>query len=287
LTNLYHQLKGLAETNNTPAYLKKWEKAEQEFFSVQKHLTTIWGCDFYEKKWKPLYLKDSSNTKQNQKILEVLGRTCGKEHPFYVQVALRQEYLEVMTCHYVLPLSIYQQGNYLESHARYFLKKGDALQYRTYRDKAFKLYEEAINHKDSTLTPKETAELAYRIAYEAYQKDDFPKARKWCRTASFHQPNWGAPYILVGNLYANSYSKCAANNSHGLDGQIVIWVALDEWRKAKKVDSSVQEKVNKTIKRYQKYLPVYEELFQQSLDIGTPYTVGCWIQQKTTIQVAK
>lgn len=287
LTNLYHQLKGLAETNNTPAYLKKWKKAEQEFLSIQKQLNTIWGCDFYENKWKPLYLKDSSNINQNKKILEVLGRTCGKERPFYVQVALRQEYLEVMICHDVRPLSIHQQGNYLESRARYFLKKSDSLQYRTYRDKAFKLYEEAINQKDSTLTPKETAELAYRIAYEAYQKDDFPKARKWCRTASLHQPNWGDPYILVGNLYASSYSKCASNNPHGLDGQIVVWVALDEWRKAKKVDPSVQEKVNKTIKRYQKYLPELQDIFQHPLDIGAPYMVGCWIQQKTTIQVAK
>ena len=287
LTNVYYQLKKLAETNNTRAYLKKWEKAEQEFLRIQKHLNTIWGCAFYEKKWKPLYLKDSNNVQQNKKILDILSRTCGKERPFYIQVALRQEYLEVMTCHYVRPLSIHQQGNYQESRARCFLKKGDSLQYRTYRDKAFQLYEKAINNKDSILTSKETAELAYRIAYEAYQKDDFPKARKWCRTASLHQPNWGDPYVLVGNLYANSYSRCVSNNPHALDGNIVVWVALDEWRKAKKVDPSVQEKVNKTIKRYQRYLPVYEELFQQSLDIGAPYTVGCWIQQKTTIQVSK
>jgi hypothetical protein len=286
LTNLYHQLKKLAETNNTPAYLKKWKKAEQEFLRIQEPLNTIWGCDFYEEQWKPFYLKDSSNLKQNQEILKVLGRTCGKERPFYVQVALRQEYLKVMTCHNVRPLSVHQQGRYQENRARYFLKNGDSLQYRTYRDKAFVFYEEAIDNKGSTLTAKETAELAYRIAYEAYRKDDFPKARKWCRTASLHQPNWGNPYILVGNLYASSYSKCASNNPHGLDGQIVVWVALDEWRKAKKVDPSVQEKVNKTIKRYQKYLPELKDIFQHPLDIGAPYTVGCWIQQKTTIQIA-
>lgn len=285
LTNLYHQLKELAETNSTPAYLEKWAKAEQEFLRVQEQLNSIWGCDFYEEQWKPRYLKDSNNVKQNKEILEVLGKKCGQENPFYLQVAYHQEYLETMTCTlYGPPLSIHQQGSYQEKRARYFLKNGDSLQYKTYRDKAFVLYEEAINKKDSTLSAKESADLAYRIAYEAFQKDDFPKARKWCRTASSFQPNWGAPYILVGTLYASSYSKCAANN---LDGKPVIWVALDEWRKAKKVDPSVAEKVNKKIKRYQKYLPDYNYLFQCTLEIGTPYMVGCWIQQKTTIQVIK
>jgi tetratricopeptide (TPR) repeat protein len=288
LTNLYHQLKELAEHNNTPAYLEKWKKAEQEFLRTQKYLTSIWGCDFYEDYWKPLYLKDSNNTDQNKEILTVLARTCAKDRPFYWRVARHQEYLQVMVCHLPrIPSSIHEQGQYQEMRARYFLKNGDTLQYETYRGKAFELYEEAIHKKDSTLTTKETAELAYRIAYEAFREDNFPKARKWCRTASAYQPNWGEPYILVGNLYASSYSKCASNNPHNLDGKIVIWVALDEWHKAKRVDPSVEEKVNKSIHIYQKHLPVYDHIFQKSLDIGASYTVGCWIQQKTKIQVIK
>lgn len=288
LTNLYHQLKELAETKNTAPYLEKWAKAEQEFLRVQEHLNSIWGCDFYVEQYKPMYFKDSNNIEQNKEILEVLGKKCGQENPFYLQVAYRQEYLTVMTCTlYGPPLSIHQQGQYQENRARYFLKKGDSLQYKTYRDKAFEFYEEAIHKNDSTLSAKESAELAYRIAYEAFQKDDFPKARKWCRTASSFQPNWGEPYILVGNLYASSYSKCASNNPHNLDGKVVVWVALDEWKKAKRIDPSIEEKVNKRIHTYQKYLPPYNHIFQKTLTIGAPYTVGCWIQQKTTIQVIK
>jgi hypothetical protein len=82
LTNLYHQLKKLAEANNTPVYLEKWKKAEQEFLRIQDHLNTIWDCAFYEDKWKPLYLTDSNNTTQNREILKVIGRTCGKKTPF-------------------------------------------------------------------------------------------------------------------------------------------------------------------------------------------------------------
>lgn len=288
LTNLYHQLKALAEHNNTPAYLEKWEKAEQEFLRTQKHLTSIWGCDFYVDQWKPLYLKDSNNTDQNKEILKVLARTCAKDRPFYWRVARHQEYLQVMVCHLPrTPSSIHEQGKHQEIRARFFLKKGDSTQYTIYRNKAFEFYEEAINKKDSTLSAKESAELSYRIAYEAYQKDDFPKARKWCRTASSYQPNWGEPYILVGNLYASSYSQCASNNLYNLDGKIVVWVALDEWHKAKRVDPSVEEKVNKSIHIYQKHLPLYNYIFQKDLAIGAPYTVGCWIQQKTKIQVIK
>lgn len=284
LTNLYQQLKELAANNNTAIYLEKWEKAEQEFVAIQAHLTTIWGCDFYEDKWKPLYLKDSNNIIQNREILNVISRTCGKETAFYLQVAHRLEYLEFNYCG-SLDLSINEQGKHQEMRARYFLKNGDSLQYQTFRDKAFELYEAAIHSKDTTLTPKETAELAYRIAYEAYSKQDFPKARKWCRTASLHQPNWGEPYVLVGNMYASSYSTCARNNPNKFDGKVVIWVALDEWRKAIKIDPSLKEKVNKRIKRYQKYLPSSGDMFVYSLKEGEPYTVGCWIKQKTRIQV--
>lgn len=284
LTNLYHQLKELAETNNIPTYLKKWEKAEQEFLRIQETLNSIWDCAFYENYWKPLYWKDSNNIQQNEEMLKVLGKNCGRETPFYTQILRHQEYLKLMNCG-SLNLTTYQQGNHQEKRARYFLKNGDSLQYKIYREKAFELYEEAINNKNTTLTAKETAELAYRIAYEAYQKEDFSKSRKWCRTASLHQPNWGEPYILVGTLYASSYSRCTTGNPHDLDGKVAIWVALDEWRKAKKVDPNSKDKVNRKIKRYQKYLPPYKDVFIHSLKKGDAYTVGCWIQQKTTIQV--
>lgn len=286
LSDLYNQLKALAERNNTNIYLEKWKKAEQEFLRLQGQLTSIWDCSFFENSWKPLYLKDSNNITQNAKILNILKQKCGEESAFYQQVNAYQEYLKYYSCGPV-KMNFYQKGKYHEMLSRRFIKNGDTLQYDKNRATAFEFYEEALKTEDSTLNSKEKSELAYRIAYQAYQEKDFPKARKWCRTASKYQPNWGEPYLLVGTLYASSYNQCRNSSTASWDEKGIVWVALDEWRKAKKVDPSIRDTANKRIKKYQKYLPRYEDIFQNSLEIGTPYLVECWIQQKTTIQVVE
>lgn len=293
VTALYHQLKDLVDQNkNNPIYLEKWKKAEQEFLRIQDYLSTIWDCNFFENHWRPLYLQDSNNIKQNEEILSILEKKCGQNTKFYQLVQQQQQALQTqnsLSCTLFVPISElppYQQGMHYEMLSRKCLKNNDSLQYKTHRANAFALYEAAIVANDSTINSKEKAELAYRIAYEYFIHEAFPKAKKWCRIASVHQPKWGAPYILVGNLYINSYTTCKLSAPSTWEGNAVIWVALDEWRKAKKIDASVKEIANKRIQRYEKYLPSSEEVFQQTLQIGAPYFVDCWIQQKTTVQVA-
>ena len=91
-------------------------------------------------------------------------------------------------------------------------------------------------------------------------------------------PNWGEPYILIGQIYAESQNQC----SNITLPASVFWVAVDKFTEAKKVDPTVEEKANKLIITYSKYYPKKEDAFFQNVHEGDTYTVGCWINEKTT-----
>jgi len=113
----------------------------------------------------------------------------------------------------------------------------------------------------------------------------FSKAREYARKAIKLKPNWGAPYILIGKLYASSGPLCGPGT--GWDSQIVTWVAIDKWNKAKRVDPSVANEANRLIRQYSKYMPSKGDIFQRNLTEGGTYKVKCWIQETTTIRAAK
>ncbi len=113
---------------------------------------------------------------------------------------------------------------------------------------------------------------------------NFSKARKYARKAANVKPGWGEPYILIGKLYASSGPKCGSGT--GFKSQRVVWVAIDEWQKAKK-DPETRAEAQRQINKYSQYMPTKEDIFLRGLKVGDSYTVPCWINQKTVIRVAK
>lgn len=114
---------------------------------------------------------------------------------------------------------------------------------------------------------------------------DFPTSRKYARQAAELKPNWGEPYILIGKLYASSGPLCGPGT--GWDSQVVTWVAIDKFRYAKKIDSSVASEANKWINEYRKYMPSGEDIFvRTNINEGDSYRVGCWINETTTVRKA-
>lgn len=292
LTNLYYQLEELVNYNRQHnkekglIYQKKWEKAKEEFLKRQNDLDGIWGCDFFEKKWKSVYTVDSNQLEQNKTILKILKQKCGTSSLFYQRVEAHQTFLLLNTCKGIPidELSIYQQAICREKQADVFLKKGDTLQSEKYLSNAYELYHKALE-VDVTMDEEEKGTLYYRLAYQYFLEKNYIKSRQFCRQAARYRPDWGEPYLLVGNMYIGSIKKCKTEKLKNLNGKVVIWAALDEWKKAKQVDPSVASRATQNIKTYTKYLPLVEEVFQADLEIGAVYEVGCWIKQKTTVQV--
>lgn len=139
-------------------------------------------------------------------------------------------------------------------------------------------YKEAIDQASSN---DAKGQYAYRIANIYYRNlKRFSDARKWARDAANYKSGWGAPYVLIGYLYASSGPLCGPGT--GFDSQVVAWAAVDQWQRAKSVDPSVADQVNPLIGRYAAYYPSKEDGFMRGVTQGQKYTVGCWIGESTT-----
>lgn len=112
---------------------------------------------------------------------------------------------------------------------------------------------------------------------------NFVAARKYARDAAKFKSNWGEPYILIGKLYASSGPLCGPGR--GWDSQVVTWPAIDQFQYAKKIDPTVAGEANKWINTYSQYMPGREDIFQRGIKEGSSFTVGCWINEKTTVRV--
>jgi tetratricopeptide (TPR) repeat protein len=144
--------------------------------------------------------------------------------------------------------------------------------------KAMDYYQEAI---DSEEDPLKRADYYYQLAFIINARMNQPeKARSYAQEAIKLRPDWGEPYILIGDAYAAS-KDCFDDE---FEKTTIYWVAVDKFLKAKSVDSSVAEKADERIATYSRYFPDVETIFFYSLAEGDSYNVGCWINETTKVR---
>lgn len=158
----------------------------------------------------------------------------------------------------------------------------DALRNGEY-EKAIAYYEELLAN-ETDVDKKATYTLRISKVYYVHLRK-FSKSREYALKAAKLRPNWGEPYLVIGRLYASSGPLCGPGT--GFDSQVVVWVALDMWNKAKSVDPAAAPEANKFIRRYSQYMPNKEDIFIRSLKEGGTFKVPCWIQRNTVIRAAK
>ncbi|MEM6316739.1 MAG: tetratricopeptide repeat protein [Bacteroidota bacterium] len=149
--------------------------------------------------------------------------------------------------------------------------------------KAIDYYEQLIEEETDT-DKKATYTLRIAKVYYVHLKR-FSKAREYALKAAELKPDWGEPYLVIGRLYASSGPLCGPGT--GFDSQIVVWVALDMWNKAKSIDPAAAPEANKFIRRYAQYMPNKEDIFIRGLKEGSTFRVPCWIQRNTVVRAAK
>ncbi|HEC44409.1 MAG TPA: tetratricopeptide repeat protein [Bacteroides sp.] len=155
--------------------------------------------------------------------------------------------------------------------AKLFLTKEDYTKSMAY-------YEEAINSEEN---PDKKADYYYQLAFIINAKLEQPqKARSYALEAIKLRPDWGDPYILIGDAYVSA-KNCFDDE---FEKTTIYWVAVDKFAKAKSVDSAVAEKANNRISTYSKYFPDVETVFFYSLQEGDSYNVGCWINETTKVR---
>ena len=134
---------------------------------------------------------------------------------------------------------------------------------------------------DMSETDDEKAEYTMSIAKAHSYNKSYSNARTFALKAAALKSGWGEPYLLIGVCYAQSYSTCD-------DGELgrygVYWAAVDQYKKAKAVDASVAGVANKKIASISSRYPATKDVFFYGKKAGDSYTVGCWINESTTIK---
>ena len=145
-------------------------------------------------------------------------------------------------------------------------------------DKAISYFNQAI---ELYTTNEEKAQPYYFIATIETTRGSYSSARNHALAAARCNPKFGNPYILIGDMYRNSYNQFT-NGGEGVIAGAVYWVAEDKYNKAQAVDPSL---ANECAKKRGNLPKVNGKiLLENNLQPGQTYHVGGWINENTTVR---
>ncbi len=247
----------LAKNSDEPSFLKAKANIEIHFAKSGaadcEALTNLYSSKFEELKSDPEWLK---------KITNQLRRAGCSEGQLFSDAA------EAL-------FLINPDADAAHNLAAMFLNQEDFKQAGEYLKKAISLGQDS----------EELADMYYELALLTFnQFKDYQAACTLARKAIELRPNWGNPYLLVGQLYVAAREQVF---STPFDRSTVFWAAVDQFIKAKNRDPEVSSKANKLISQYSKHFPNNELVFFHTLKEGDPYKVGGWINENTTVRSSK
>ena len=199
--------------------------------------------------------EDPTNIEQNQKVLKVLNEADCTESDFYLEVAER----------------VYQNSPTHDAAYSIGMRKLANKEYSA----AKKYFDEAIELCSSGKCTKMEQYLR-RAGQVAVIQGQYSNARSYARRMLEVNPRSGDAYMLHGDAIAGSSKSC---DDGKLGSKAVFWLAVDYYKRARSVDSSVADKANQQIATYSQYFPDTETLFFQTLKEGQTYTVECFGEQ--------
>jgi hypothetical protein len=195
-----------------------------------------------------------------KKITALLDAKKCQEDPLYFETTKKLYELEPS------PASAYLIGKMLVNEGKY----SEAIEY----------LKEAEKLSDTNAIQK-----SYFYIAQSYRAlNNFPSARTYALKAAALNPSDGQPYLLIGDIYAESAKDCGNND---LTSRVAYWAAVDKYYKAKQVDPNLALEADKRIAAYSLYFPSISTVFFYSLKEGDNYRVECWINEDTRVRASK
>ncbi len=127
----------------------------------------------------------------------------------------------------------------------------------------------------------EKAKLLLFIAKLMKNKGRKSEARKYAYQALQARPSMGKAYLLIASLYASSAKACS--NGDVFTQRMIYQAALNKALKAKAIDPGISSLASKYIRNYKAKAPTTQDVFDQGLQSGTPFKIGCWIGETVNI----
>ena len=255
--DVYVQLSDIISYNidNNQKYLKNYQIAQK---SIEKMFAPYASCDDLILIFESRLKEEDLSASLLKKITSLLDKKDCTDNEVFFTAASKLHELEPTA------KSSYDMGN-------------TSLAKKNY-SAAVDYFIQAIEMTDD-LSKKATYYLKLSYSYQMIKS--YSKARDAAINASELKPDWGEPYIIIGDLYASSATKCGSTN---LEQRSVYWVAVDAYKKAKSIDNLLSEKANKRISTWSKQFPSKEDCIWEDISEGSTYKVGCWIGRSTKVR---
>ncbi len=276
--NIYDRLNAIADyniqQNNTySAYYQQAKDAMNGTFAQIED--QIFDCGYFKAKLEPKYRENPDDTEVLKYIYnKLVAEECGEADPLVQELKIRYE-------------QIVAEENAVKLAAYYAENPGDhgiALYKEGKYTEALEKFEAGIEkEKAGTNDPEKLANYHFYMAsVEFRQLSRYGSARENARMAAKLKPGWGQPYMLIGDMYAQTSSSCGKD---AFDASLAILAAIDKWAYAKSIDSSVAGDANGKIGRYTDYYPDKGEAFMRKINEGDSVTVPCWIAETVRVRV--
>jgi tetratricopeptide (TPR) repeat protein len=229
----------------------------------------IFDCEYF----KGIYMSDYEEGKDDLSIVKTVysrlkKRKCTDEDPFIIELKERYQVLAAAS-------NAEKRDEFDANNPAVVAKKRyDGGDYTV----AIEKWEEAIAAETD---PNKQATYLFRIASTQGRKlKQYAKARTTARKAAKLRPNWGRPFMLIGDLYASSARRCGDDWNQ----RLAILAAIDKYSYAKSLDPEVAEEASRRIGKYNQSRPEKADGFSRGINEGSSQTVGCWIGESVKVR---
>jgi len=271
---IYARLDEIAEWNieNNEQYSEYYASTQARFKSKYAEIESdIFDCEYFKAKLQPKYEEkpdDPDIVKYTYNKL--LQEGCDKEDPFLKK-------LEGVYQSYAAEENAKMQAEFEANNpgvvANKLYKSGDF-------EGAIGKYNEALEAESDAV---KRATYYFSIASIEGRKMGKPQdARRSAKKAAELRPDWGSPWILIGDMYAQSAKSCGKD---AFGQRVVILAAMDKYRYAKSVDPEAAEEADRKLNNYYGSIPEKQDAFMRGHKEGAKLSTGCWIGETTTLRV--
>jgi tetratricopeptide (TPR) repeat protein len=257
---------------NSKDYSQYFESAKARMLAKFAEIESeIFDCEYFKSKLEPMYNEKPDDPDVVKYVYnKLIQEGCSKEDAFLQKL---QSTYETYAAEENARLQAEFEANNPGVLANRMYKEGD------FENAAVK-YREALESEED---PDKRAQYYFNIASIEFRKlHKWQEARANALRAAELRPNWGQPYMLIGDIYAQAAKSCGGD---AWGQRIVILAALDKYIYARSIDSSVAEDADRKIAIYNGNRPSKDDAFMRGHKEGDVLSTGCWIGEQTKLRV--
>ena len=272
VADLYKKLNEIADhqinnnANLSAYYTQAKENMNGTFATIEDQ---IFDCEYFKEKFQPEFESDPDNpTVLKKLILTLKEKGCGEDDEFMMQ-------LNSQWSKYAAQENERIQSEYEANNPAYVAKK---LYEEGKFGEAIEKYDEAISGEND---PQKKALLLFGKASIQFRKlGQYGAARATAYEAAKLKPNWGRPYMLIGDMYGKTAGSCGDSWTQ----RLAIIAAIDKYAYARSIDGEVAGEASGRIGTYSRSLPDQEMGFMRGVKEGQSASVGCWIGESVRVR---